>query len=674
MDWWTNDIGTKIMNTITEWFTDQLAEFADNITMSFLTSFKPDITYFNTIFPSAKQYYPAFVAIGAVLTGTIFLFSLLFLLLGIITGYEENPFKMIGRFFIALFMTFYSAGIMNYLYGIGSSFAEMIGGVARLDSLDGSVGILDFIMVDNVNLILKLIMALIIVWNIIKLFLAIIERYLVMCLYWYLAPIANASFASKATSKIFSTFYSALIVQVLVCALNVWFLRLTTDICIAGIVGGDGTTDVLVQGLIAIAWLVVAQRIDQYLRAMGFSASQSVGNLGHSIMGTVFAVSTAVNTGSRIAKAVGAGGSAVRGIGEGVSNGATAFRDSMGRSHATEGNKNVSNAAGLGGGVMSQKGQIVPNQDAYMSTDSKGKSAATIVGEAGKAVVLNSNIPGMESASVIKESLSAGAIQGEAFKFNYKTTDGNAVKGHISRIPEEHGVKGIKSVGKSGQAQYVYYDKNSGLPTGTGIIKGQTSTVYDANLATGIEDETGTVDVHTGAWNRTVLKAIGMENVEMDSTMKMVDDSRIVVETEAGKMLGTVVTSNHGMFESAKVLGNFHEDVRNGNRVVGIPNSNLEGLSLDTISVSQYVGVRSHIGTNAVPKGNKTLETDGIQAYVSQTDDGRVLHHQFVTAENLDYSKLNTYKKVILPNEGVIYHRAQYINAASKNTQGKKEV
>lgn len=663
MSWWTDDIGSKIMNSAANWLGDQMSDIADNLTTSFARNFKPDMSYFNSVFPSAGEYSSVFIVIGIVLIVAIFSFSLLFMLLGGITGNEEDPFKVIGRVALAFFLTYNAHSIMDVIYGIGVDITELFDIVNPDVEWSTASSIFDFLIVDGISILLKLILGSIILWNILKLFLEIMERYLVMCLYWFFSPIANATFASKGTAKIFSSFYSAVITQVFICSLNTWFLRMTADVCIRMAVDVSTPGQVLMQSILIIAWLTVAQRIDQYLKSMGLSVAQTGGNIVRSIMSTVFTFS---QMGNMVSKGVAA--SKKMNAGDVVG-----YKDATGKSHTTLGNRQVADAANMNGGVMNEKNHVVPNQDAYMSTDNKGNATATIVGEAASKVVENSNMPGYGSNSINKESLKAGAKQGESFRVSYNTTDGGKVSGHISRLPEENGMKGFATRGASGEIQYTYYDKGSAMATGTGLERGQTSTLRDANMATASLDESGNINMDTGAWNMQAMEAVGLGEANMDSQIVFNDEGRVEIFSEDGDRFGTVVLPDNEQFEAAKSLGNYYEDYSNGNRMVGIPESKLDNLGLEPEEVSSYANVRKIIGDNAIVKGEQTLATDGIQSYVSMQPDGGSKLHQFVTAENLDYSKLNTYSKVELQDGAVLYHRSHYVNQNTKGKDTKKQ-
>ena len=642
------DYGKSIMESITQWIIDQVAEVADSIVFDFAGNFKPSITYFNQLFPNAKTYYSTFIAIGIILVVALFSFVMLFNLLGIITGNEEKPLMVVGRTFVSILLVIYSGEIMNYFFKLGMDITNLISGISREE--DWASGIFSFSSGRDINLLVNLILMLIILWKVFKLILEVIERYLVMCLYWYLSQLANATFATKATSKIFSSFYQGVFVQILVCSLNIWFLRMTADLAILKMASfGSGTTwEVIVSGLILVGWLEVATRIDQYIKSLGLGIAQTGGNLGRAIGGTFM---TAMYMGRMFGK----------GIGSSVSHRETPIKDIFGKTHTSAGNRDVSNAAGLSGGVMSGAGHVIPNQDGFMSTDHRGKAAATIVGDAAKQVVLNSNIAGMKSGSVDLSTLSAGATQGDPFKFSVNSTDGDVISGHVSRLAEENGVKGIESVGATGEKQYTYFDKGSGLPTGTGLEKGQTSTLYDANKATATQTANGEIDVNTGAWNRTTMEAIGFQQTNDDSKITLMEKGHLSISDATGEKMGTVITSSHEGFESAKSLGSYYQDPLTGNQMVGIPESKLDGISLDADSFSRYQNVRDIIGDNAMPKGTETLETHGRQSYISDMGNGKMMHHEIVTADNLDYSKLNTYRKMSLPNGGDVYCRSRIV-------------
>ena len=655
------DYGSAIMNSITEWLLEQAAEISDNMIFDFMDSFKPDISYFNQLFPNANTYYTVFITIGIILVVAIFSFTMLFNMLGVVTGMEENPIHIAIRTIISLFLVINSGLIMNYMFKIGMQISNLLGSISRNDGWASNIYQGFSTTTTTINSVLKLIFILIILWKMAMLLLEVIERYLAMCLFWYLSPLANATFVSKGTSKIFSTFYTGALMQVLICCLNIWFLRMASDLIITqmNLLSTGQTSNIILIGLIIIGWLEVARRIDQYLRSMGFGVVQTGGNLGRSVAGTIMSMGYAVRMAAPALKGA-----------TGVSNGLTGMRDVFGKTQSSMGNKTVSDAAGLAQGVMSGSEHTVPNQDAFMSTDHRGNAAATIVGDAGKTVVANSNVPGMSSRSVKMDTLTAGATQGGPFKFAVNTTDGDRVSGHISRLPEENGVKGIESVGKSGEKQYTYFDKGSGLPTGTGLEKGQTSTLHDANMATATQTVNGEIDVNSGAWNKTTMEAIGFQETRSDDTITLQEKGRLEISDASGEKMGTVLTSSYEGFDAAKSLGNFHQDPLTGNQMVGIPESKLDGLSLDADTFAQYPGVREVVGENAVASGYETLESHGRQTYLKEVGQGRTMQYEIVTADNLDMSKLNTYKRMSLPNGGDVYYRARV--ATSETSKGNR--
>lgn len=657
-----NEYGAAIMDSITQWLSDKLAEVADSLTFEFVSQFEPSIDYFNELFPNAPSYYGTLISIGIILIVALFSFTMLFNLLGIVTGMEEKPLTVVGRTAIAIFMVIYSGEIMNYIFQMGMKIMDLINSVEREEGWATNV-FQEFATAESeaVNSVVKLILFLIIIWKVLTLFLEIIERYLVMCLFWYLSPIANATFVTKATAKIFSTFYSGVFVQVLICSLNIWFLRMATDIItlqMVKLLSGE-LIDVLISGLIIIGWLDVAKKIDQYLKSLGFGVVQTGGNLGRSVTGAMFTIASMGRMASH------------SGLGK-VSHGNTVMKDVFGRTHSTVGNKMVSNTSGLAEGVMRNSAQTVPNQDAFMSTDHRGKAAATIVGDAGRKVIANSNIAGFNSPSVQMGTLTAGAMQGEQFKFGVYTTDGDKVSGHISRLPEENGVQGIESVGESGEKQYTYFDKGSGLPTGTGLEQGQTSTIYDANKATATQSVNGEIDINSGAWSNNTMESIGFMDIREDSQITLMEQGHLEISDSSGEGLGTVLTSSHEGFDVAKGLGNYYQDPLTGNQVVGFPASRLDGLNLDADAFAKYQGVQDVIGSGAIPRGVETLETHGRQTYIRDTGSGRAMQYEIVTSNNLDLSKLNTYKKISLPNGGDVYCRSKMTTANSGQRKRKR--
>lgn len=77
--------------------------------------------------------------------------------------------------------------------------------------------------------IIALILLIVLAWNYIKLLLEAGERYILLAVLVFTAPVAFAMGSSKSTSKIFESWCRMLGGQIFLLIMNVWCLRLFTN-------------------------------------------------------------------------------------------------------------------------------------------------------------------------------------------------------------------------------------------------------------------------------------------------------------------------------------------------------------------------------------------------------------------------------------------------------------
>ena len=140
-----------------------------------------------------------------------------------------------------------------------------------------------------VIVIVPLIMMIAIAWNAIKLFIEISERLVATTLITSLAPLGFCTVVTEETEGILKRYISMVFSTYLVFIIDIWFIRAfmycsytylvqylyDVHIGIAGYI----PTDFIWFFVLQLAWLIVAQRADQYLRDAGLSVAQTGGRL-----------------------------------------------------------------------------------------------------------------------------------------------------------------------------------------------------------------------------------------------------------------------------------------------------------------------------------------------------------------------------------------------------------
>ncbi len=222
-----------ILDGIVEWIAEQVMNILDLTTTSVLGALGCSTDTFLHYFPAAESMYQVFLAlgIGLILLNWVWqLFKNYFLVAGI---EAEDPIKLSIRSFIFLFLTFYAKDIVDLLLGIAGTPYNWI-----LTSEIPAIQFADFNSVILVILgvcanggvaIITLILVLILAWNYIKLLFEAAERYILLGVLVYTAPIAFATGSSQATGNIFKSWCRMLGGQFFLLIMNAWCLRLFTS-------------------------------------------------------------------------------------------------------------------------------------------------------------------------------------------------------------------------------------------------------------------------------------------------------------------------------------------------------------------------------------------------------------------------------------------------------------
>lgn len=219
-----------ILDSVVEWLATQVMNLLDMINTSVLGALGSDMTVFLRYFPAAETLYEVFVAfaIGFILLNLVWQ---LFKNFGAGIGLSaEDPVKLAVRSILFIFLAYYADDIVALVLTIaGTPYSWIVD--ASLPALDfGSFGSVLTVIVGclasgSVSLIV-LILLLVIAWNYIKLLFEAAERYIMVGVLVYTAPMAFATGASENTSNIFSAWCRMLGGQLFLLIMNAWCLRL----------------------------------------------------------------------------------------------------------------------------------------------------------------------------------------------------------------------------------------------------------------------------------------------------------------------------------------------------------------------------------------------------------------------------------------------------------------
>jgi len=219
-----------ILDGIVEWIAEQVMYVLDLINTSVLGALGCDMAVFLRYFPAAETMYEIFVALAVGLILLIWVWNL-FKNFGLGSSSEvEDPVKLSIRAILFIALAWYADEIVDTILQIGGKPYDWI--------LTSSLPSLDFASFNSVMLtiigvcangavaLIVLILVLILAWNYLKLLFEAAERYVLLGVLVYTAPVAFAMGASQATSNIFKSWCRMFGGQVFLLLMNAWCLRL----------------------------------------------------------------------------------------------------------------------------------------------------------------------------------------------------------------------------------------------------------------------------------------------------------------------------------------------------------------------------------------------------------------------------------------------------------------
>lgn len=183
-----------ILDGIVEWIAEQVMYGLDLITTSVLGALGCDMSIFLRYFPAAETMYSIFVAlsIGIILLNWVWQ---LFKNFGLGAGIEaEDPVKLSIRSVLFILLAYFSDDIVNTVLKIGGTPYAWI-----MDSELPALSFADFnsvmlviigVCANGAVALITLIIVLVLAWNYLKLLLEAAERYILLDVLVYTAPVA----------------------------------------------------------------------------------------------------------------------------------------------------------------------------------------------------------------------------------------------------------------------------------------------------------------------------------------------------------------------------------------------------------------------------------------------------------------------------------------------------
>lgn len=292
-----------MLTSLMQWLTQYIAGGLDYVTNLFLGAVKLSLRDFITAFPIFATAYDLFRSIGIGLTLIIALlgfYSFFFDKGSDSRAWQEQPWQILLRGIVCGALIWGGGTILEYIVYLakipyemfwhdldaattgGAAVAGMftdkfsadtilaVGAGATAATGSPGTGAAAAVISDGALALISLIMTIVIGWNILKLLLEVCERFLMVGVLVYTAPLLFPTYASAKTEQIFKKWVSMFIGSCVIMALSVFFLNaIINGIYNLNTEGGN----YWVQLLLVLAMCKVAQRIDSYMQQLGIGVA-----------------------------------------------------------------------------------------------------------------------------------------------------------------------------------------------------------------------------------------------------------------------------------------------------------------------------------------------------------------------------------------------------------------
>ena len=222
-----------ILDGVVEWISEQIMHGLDLINTSVLGALGCGMETFLRYFPAAETMYDIFTAVGIGLILLMWVWNL-FKNYWLGAGFEaEHPVKLTFRAIIFITLTYCAKSIVEIVLKIGGTPYDWI--------LSSELPPLSFADFNSVMLVIigacangavtliVLIIVVLLAWNYLKLLFEAAERYILLGVLVYTAPVAFSMGGSQSTANIFKAWCRMLGGQVFLLLMNAWCLRLFTS-------------------------------------------------------------------------------------------------------------------------------------------------------------------------------------------------------------------------------------------------------------------------------------------------------------------------------------------------------------------------------------------------------------------------------------------------------------
>ena len=302
-----------LVDAVKEMVSQFIIDMMGLITDVFTDLLSCNLSLFEELFSVVGSLYQnVIVPMGIALLLMILIWQLFKSMFGKVGINAEEPIELIGRSSICLFFVVASKPVINYILKIaGTPYQWVIGTDIKVQSFSEYVTALEGITaplgLGTVSIaILMLIMQFVVAWNYFKMLFIIAERYVLLGVFSYTAPLAFATGGSKSTNNILASWSKMFGGQVVLIILNAWCLKMFLSGYGNMMASSYGFTKFFAATLCLVGFCKITFKLDSYMASLGVNLGRPAPGMGAA--GAMLAASRIISQVARTASGSGGTG------------------------------------------------------------------------------------------------------------------------------------------------------------------------------------------------------------------------------------------------------------------------------------------------------------------------------------------------------------------------------
>ncbi|WP_314723570.1 hypothetical protein [Enterocloster bolteae] len=287
-----------LLEAVREQCSQFIVDMMEIVNQVFTELLSCNLDLFEELFSVVKDLYrEAIVPLAIAILLLIFIWQLLKGMFGKYLN-TEDPMELVIRSCICLFMVTGAKSIVNYILKVAGTPYDWVTGthitvVSFADFTSVAEAVTAGLGIDSLNIqILMVIIQFMVAWNYLKLLFIMAERYVLLGVFSYTAPLAFATGGSKATNNILASWSKMFGGQVVLIILDAWCLKVYLSGYGNMMASGYGFTKFFAATLCLVGFGKIAFKLDSYMASLGVNlgrTSPGMGGLGVMMMlGRVF--------------------------------------------------------------------------------------------------------------------------------------------------------------------------------------------------------------------------------------------------------------------------------------------------------------------------------------------------------------------------------------------------